>query len=97
MGMIHIKDEYYIRSDEYGYTLCRQTETVNKKTGEKKAKMASVTYHGDIADCIKSYVRVVLKGKIEDAEDMELKQMLDMIEQYRRDGDRLIEELTGGE
>lgn len=95
MGLIHIADDYYIKPDDYCYTLC-QKYFAKDKQGNETEQYRSLTYHGSIAGCIQAYSKQALKSRIEASLDMELPELVAMIREAEEETNRLIEKATGG-
>lgn len=95
MGVIHIKGDYYIRKDDYCYTLCQKYKAKDKH-GVWSDQYRSLTYHGSIAGCIEAYMRQYLNDRIESADDMELRDLVTLLVETKAECVKLIEEATGG-
>lgn len=84
--MLHIIDNYYAISNNYGYTVARDTGRKNK---DGSPAYTTLGYVGTIKEVVKLVCKDKLHNRITDG-DMELKQALEFIKEQT---DRIEETL----
>ena len=86
--MVHIIDNYYALSNNYGYTVARNT---GKKDKHGEPVYATIGYCGKMKEVLALVLNDVVHARME-KEEMELKQALDFI---REQTDRITKALEG--
>ena len=87
--MLHIIDNYYAQTNNYGYSVLRDTGKQNPKTGEQT--YITLGYVGTIKEALELVKKDIVHNHIK-ANDMELTQALGYI---REQTDRILKAMVG--
>lgn len=86
--MLHITDNYYAISNNYGYTVVRDT---GKKDKKESPVYTTLGYVGTIKEVVELVCKDKLHNRITEG-DMELKQALEFV---REQTDRVLKAMVG--
>ena len=87
--MLHIIDNYYAQTNNYGYSVVRDTGKQNPKTGEQT--YIPLGYVGTIKEALELVKKDIVHNHIKE-HDMELTQALGFI---REQTDRILKSVDG--
>lgn len=87
--MLHVIDNYYAQTNNYGYSVLRDTGKQNPKTGEQT--YIPLGYVGTIKEALELVKKDIVHNHIK-ANDMELAQALGYI---REQTDRILKAMVG--
>lgn len=82
--MIHIIDDWYMTADRFCYTVGRLDKKKRKKDGEAEEEtyLKNATYHGTIANALRSVCQDEIRDKVAKGKITDLAQAFAEIEKY---------------
>lgn len=90
--MIRLDKKYIIDADNYSYSL-KEYMGLNK---DNKPIYKAVAYHGQIADCVKSYYLLVQRELVAN-NDLTLVQVLNNLDKFNKQISKLLEKISSKE
>lgn len=93
--MIHIRDDWYIDADDRQVVLCRRTERVNGKTGEKEVIYLPKGYYTSLTGALLGYRDLLVRNRIHDGHYESVCEAIRAVTGANDEIRKLIEEVQG--
>jgi len=79
-GCIKIIDDYYLKTDIYGYSLIKDLKKISvDKNGNTKDIVDVIGYYGDIKDALLGLRRYYIRQELKESDNISLKETVKII------------------
>ena len=93
--MISLPHDFYIKAEQYGYSLCRGPIRYKKRDGMEVANHKIIGYYSGVASALKRYREELIHDMVLD-ERTALSQALSRISDIDKDIEKIFKELEEG-
>jgi len=94
--MIHIKDDWYIEVDESSYNLQQFNGVYIDKHGNTIKQWKNQTFHATLDRALKQYLTYSVRDALQTADDISIKEAIDIIHTALKTAREEISNITEG-